>query len=115
MNYVHAASEATCVAQGFLDKINDAVFYPLIALLTGVALLVFLWGAFQFIFRADSPGAREAGRDHMIYGVIGLFVMVSALTILTIAANTFNLGIPDDSGCSGATAPGQFGDGSRGN
>lgn len=99
------ASEAACVAQDFLDKINDAVLFPAIALLAGIALLVFLWGGVQFIQNADDPSARQAGRGHMIYGIIGLLVMVSAFAILTIAANTFDLGIPDDEANCGAQRP----------
>lgn len=99
MNLVFAASQATCVAQGFLDKIYVAIFYPLVLLLTAVAFLMFLWGGFQFISNADNPSARETGRRHMLYGIIGLLVMVSALVILTIAANTFDLPIPGDASC----------------
>jgi hypothetical protein len=91
--YAYAAShEATCAAQGFLAKINEAVLYPLIMLLMAIAFLIFLWGGFQFIVNSDDPGGREIGRRHMVYGIIGLLVMVSAAGILTIAANT--LGIP---------------------
>ena len=40
----------------------------------------------------DSNGqAREEGKKHIMYGIIGLVVMVSAYTLLTIAANTFGL------------------------
>lgn len=94
MSFVELAyaqsSNATCVAQGFLDKLNTAVFFPLIILLTGVALFMFLWGGFLFVMNAHNPTARERGRKHMIYGVIGLLVMVSAAAILGIAANSFS-------------------------
>lgn len=110
MSYVYAASEATCVAQKFLSIINDAIFYPLITLLSGVALLVFLWGGFRFITNADNSTEREVGRSHMIYGIIGLLVMVSAMAILTIAANTFDLGIPwGEENCGAQRPPGATG------
>ena len=108
---------ATCVAQGFLDKINQYVLYPLIIFLSALALLMFLYGAFVFIWKANDPGARDSGKRHMLYGIIGLFVMVSAATILAIAANTFGFsstGPRCDSTPSGALAPGRYGDGLRG-
>lgn len=83
------------LALDFMKKINDAVLYPLIMLLMAVALLWFLYGAFKYIRKSDSPGERETGRKHMIYGIIGLLVMTTALGILTIAANTFGLPDPD--------------------
>ena len=87
----YALTQAECVAQGFLDTLNDAVFYPLIIFLTALAFLVFLWGSFRFVLGAADSGARANGKRHMIYGIIGLLVMVSAGAILTIAANTFGL------------------------
>jgi hypothetical protein len=86
-----APSEATCVAQGFLGKINDAVLFPLIMLMMAIAFVYFLYGSFQFVVGADEPAARETGRKHMVYGIIGLLVMISAAGILAIAANTFGL------------------------
>ena len=88
----HAASKATCVAQGFLDKLNEAVLYPLIILLLAVAFLIFLYGGLKFILKPSSlAGESNEGRNHMLYGIIGLVVMASAGAILAIAAGTFNL------------------------
>lgn len=103
--YAHAVSNATCVAQGFLSKLNDAVFYPLIILLTGVALFMFLWGGFRFVLNAHNPSEREKGKSHMIYGIIGLLVMVSAASILAIAANTFDLSSDPSVGCGPYSGP----------
>ena len=93
MNYAYAQSAATCVAQGFLDRINTAVLFPLITLLTAIAFLFFLYGGFKFVMGANEPSEREKGRKHMLYGVIGLLVMVSAFAILSIAANTFGVSV----------------------
>ncbi|NCN52369.1 hypothetical protein GW943_01005 [Candidatus Parcubacteria bacterium] len=89
--YADSAS-ATAAAQSILAKINDVILFPLMTLMLAVALLVFLWGAFEFIANAGNDGAQSKGRQHMLYGVIGLLIMVSAYTILMIAAGTF--GIP---------------------
>lgn len=82
---------AATEAQAFVDKINTIILFPTIALLTGIAFLVFIWGAFQYFMHADNDQAREAGAKHIMYGIIGLVVMVSAYTILTIAAGTGGL------------------------
>lgn len=60
---------------------------------------MFLWGGFQFILNAHNPTARETGKKHMIFGIIGLLVMVSAAAILAIAANTFGLSPDPSIGC----------------
>lgn len=102
---VYAASQAECVARSFLEKINNAVFYPLIIFLTALAFLLFLWGAFRFVWSANESSSRENGRRHMMFGIIGLLIMVSAWAILEITANTFDLGVPSMDSCGGAPAP----------
>jgi hypothetical protein len=89
------AQDAVEVAQSFMDRINEVILYPLITLLLAVALLIFLWGAFQFVLGANNPSAREAGQKHILYGIIGMVVMVSAYAILWIAANTFGVSVPN--------------------
>ncbi len=75
----------------FVSKVNDIILYPLIALLSGIAFLFFIWGCAVYILNADNDSAREEGKKHMMYGIIGLVVMLSAYTILAIATGTFGL------------------------
>ncbi len=78
-------------AQNMLGRIEDVILFPLMTLMMAVALLVFFWGMFQYVANADNETARETGKSHMLYGVIGFVVMVSALAILKIAAGTFQI------------------------
>jgi|SRR3989344_2543327 len=56
---------------------------PLIAILVGVALLVFFWGLARFIFRlGGDEKAVEEGKRIMKWGLIALFVMVSVWGII---------------------------------
>ena len=88
----HAA--AADVAQDFLMKLNEVILYPLITLMMAVALLVFLWGCFEFIMAAGEPDGRQKGKKHILWGIIGMVIMVSAYGILTIAVGTFGLDVP---------------------
>ena len=82
-------------AKTMLAKIESAILFPLMTLMMAVAFLLFLWGAYEYVLHSDDDGARETGRIHMLYGIIGLLVMVSALAILKIAAGTFGVPVPD--------------------
>lgn len=90
-----AYAAAADVARGFVAQLNDIIIYPLITLMMGVALLVFLYGCFEFIVNAGNDGAREKGKQHILWGVIGMVVMVSAYAILGVAAGTFGIVVPD--------------------
>ena len=86
-----AAQKAKTEAMSFVDKFNEVILNPLIYFLMAVALIVFIYGAFEYLMNASNDQGREAGRKHMIWGLIGLLIMVSAWTILKIAAATFGL------------------------
>lgn len=88
----HAASEAQLAAQCLVEKINANFLFPLITLMSAVAFIVFLWGCFQYVKSADNPQGREVGQRHILYGLIGMLIMLSAFALLNIAAGTFRLG-----------------------
>lgn len=93
-----ASSDAQIAAQCIVDRLNDTILFPLIALMSGIALLVFLWGGFEYVRNADNDSARQQGQNHLLYGIVGLLVMVSAYAILNVAAGTFGLqSVLDDS------------------
>ena len=75
-------------ANSLVDRINNAILYPLITLLLGAAVVVFIWGAFQYLSNAEDSAERVTGQRHMLYGIIGIVVMVSAATILAVAVRT---------------------------
>ena len=96
-------------AASFVDKVNEVVIFPFIALLMAVAFLVFLWGCAEYIFKSANQAARAEGIKHITYGIIGLVVMVTAWSILSLATGTFGLGDelecandPSGAGCEDA-------------
>ena len=109
-NIAYASSNSPGITEAteFVAKFNEVILYPLIILLTAVALLVFMYGSFQYIANSDQSTAREDGRKHIMWGIIGLLVMLTAFAILSVAANTFGLKNtldcakdPTASGCNG--------------
>jgi hypothetical protein len=85
------ASGHTAAAQSIVARVEAAFLFPLISFLFAMALLYFMWGAYQFVANADSDSARDTGKSHMMYGIIGMLVMISAFAILKIAAGTFGI------------------------
>lgn len=77
----------------FLNKINRYILNPILLLLFVVALVVFFWGIFRFVTNMDGTSEREEGKRSMLYGIIGMFIMVSVFGIIRVVLRTF--GIPD--------------------
>ena len=103
-----AQQKAATEAASFVDTFNTVILYPTIALLSAVAFLVFLWGCAEYFMNSTNDQARQQGVKHMTWGFIGLTVMVTAFTILTIVAATFGLDdelrCADDPSASGCTS-----------
>jgi hypothetical protein len=76
----------------FLQKLLSTVVNPLINLMFAAAVVYFVWGVFNYIKGEDNGGDRSTGTKHIMWGIIGLFIMVSAYAIVQIVARTF--GIP---------------------
>ncbi len=71
-----------------IRKILDNVVNPVILLMLVLALVYFLWGVFDFIRNADSSEERATGGKHILYGALGLFIMVTAYGVLNLILGT---------------------------
>lgn len=70
---------AFAAASTLKELINDAIglINPLLALLTGLAVLAFVWGIVKYIASAGDEKSKQGGKNIIIYGIIGLFVLFS--------------------------------------
>ena len=85
-----AINNISDVGSFIINLINNVAVPVLFAL----AFIVFLWGAFNaFIIGSQNDTAKEKGKNLMIWGLIGFFVMVSVWGLVNILASTFNFGI----------------------
>lgn len=57
---------------------------------------LFLWGFLRFFWDLSQGGEGNEGKQHMIWGVIGMFIMVAWLGLLNIVVNTLDLGDPSN-------------------
>lgn len=62
-----------------------------IPMLLTLATVVFLWGVIQFISNADNEEKRKSGKIFIIYGLIGLFVIVSMWGLVQVLLSTFSI------------------------
>ena len=74
--------------QTLIKAIDKYILNPLIVLAFAVAMLVFLWGVFQYVKGAGDQKAREKGRDHILWGIIGLAIMFAVFGIMSVISNT---------------------------
>ncbi len=70
-----------------IESVKSQIINPAIKLLLVVGVVYFLYGLVKFLsasrYRMDSQGAEE-GKKHMVYGLIGLAVIISAFGIVNL-------------------------------
>ena len=68
--------------------IFTSVIYPLIGLLFAVATIVFVYGVLQLVLKSADAEDRDSAKKSILYGVFGMFIMVSAWGIIYLISNT---------------------------
>jgi len=82
-------SVETGTIQQIICKIGN-VLDTLIPVLIVLGIVYFVWGVVQYVIASDEE-AKKKGRNRMIYGIIGLVVIVAMWGLVGIVTKTFGL------------------------
>jgi len=77
--------------QSLLERINTYVVDPIIAVIFTLGLLLFFVGIVEYLWEIKDGTTNGDGRKHLIYGLVGMLVMVSVNGIINMITNTFQL------------------------
>ncbi|MDO8521139.1 MAG: hypothetical protein Q7S52_03420 [bacterium] len=66
----------------FVGKISTNILNPIIAILFALAFVYFVYGVAAYIWNPDNEEARTNGQRSMLWGVIGMLIMVSVFGIM---------------------------------
>ena len=75
----------------FVANLNRLIINPLIILLFALALAYFLWGMFEFLSNQENEEKKTAGKKHMIWGIVGITIMMGVWFIMYLILDTFNI------------------------
>ena len=83
-----------CSGSGYMDFCSVVNFIlgligASIPILVSISVIVFVWGVFRYVIAEGED--KQKSRDVMMYGIIGLFVMVSVWGLVRVVYNTFGL------------------------
>ena len=76
--------------EAILGKIVGEFLSPLYKLVVAFAFLYFLFGVVKFIININDPEKKNLGKSHMLYGLIGLFIIFSIGGILEFLNSTLS-------------------------
>lgn len=87
-----AATKVSPVTQ-FVGKINKLIINPIITLLFAAALVYFIYGVVMFLIDKSQGGGEnaESGKNHMLWGIVGMAIMLSVFGILRLIQSTLGV------------------------
>ena len=86
-----AAGAVNVTSFDSLVTLVNGILDSLVPLIIGVAVVVLLIAIVNYIRAGEDEEKRGKAKSLMIYGIIGLFVMISLWGLVAILSGTFNL------------------------
>jgi hypothetical protein len=84
-----ASSNNISDLQGLMCKFGE-LLGAILPILIGLGVVYFVWGVISYVISADEE-AKKAGRDRIIFGIIGLAVIVGLWGLVGLVTETFDL------------------------
>ncbi len=92
-----ATNTASCILSNS-PKLGDLLNYAtclinssIIPLIASLAVAMFIWGVVQYVINSDEEAKKQKGKEFMIWGIIGLVVMVGVWGLVKILGSTFGI------------------------
>jgi hypothetical protein len=76
-------------------KISTYILNPFIAVLFVVATVWFLIGLIRYFLPQGNEQNRKIGQSHMLWGLVGMFLMISVFGIMRLIVNTFGVNLSE--------------------
>lgn len=87
------ASADTSTLKGIIDSFAEIIGQSLVTLLFGMALAAFIWGVIRMVIAAGDQNKREEGKKWLVWGILGMFVIVGLWGIVGFLSSTFGIGL----------------------
>lgn len=89
---IFATNPGQTTIGSIICKVNQ-IINGLVPVLIALGVVYFIWGVISYVVGADEE-AKSKGRDRMIYGIIGLAVIVAVWGLVNVLTRTFGVDAP---------------------
>ena len=74
-----------------LDRIVTYVIDPAVKVIFTLGLFMFFYGLVEYLWQLKDGKADGDGRKHMLWGLVGMLIMVSVYGIIALIMNTLGI------------------------
>lgn len=92
--YLGCAGVSLGTLEGILCKIGD-ILNILIPILIVLAVVIFIWGVITYVVGGDEE-AKKKGRMRMVWGIVGIAVIVALWGLVRVLTRTFGVDRPEN-------------------
>lgn len=72
----------------YLNNFFEVIINPFITLLFFLSFILFAWGILVMVVSPADTDKRSQGKQHMLWGVIGMVIMLGAYGIIQLLGGT---------------------------
>jgi uncharacterized membrane protein YidH (DUF202 family) len=76
----------------FIGNVDRMIINPLILFLFALAVVFFLYGVLEFLLNQENEEKKTTGKSHMLWGVVGITIMLGVFAIMNIILRTLGVG-----------------------
>lgn len=85
-----AATQLQNGADSLVQKLVVNIINPITGFLGALAIAFFLFGVLQYIINSDNEDGVERAKKYMMWGLLGMFIMVSAWGVIGLIQGTIS-------------------------
>lgn len=74
-----------------LDRFEEFILTPTMYLIFTAGLLAFIYGLVEFMYKMRDGSDHKQGLQHMLWGLVGMLIMVSVYGIISLITNTIGV------------------------
>ena len=89
--FIKISYAASTSLNGFIANVDSMIINPIIGLLFALAVVYFLYGVFEFIMNQENEEKKTTGKQHMIWGVVGITIMMGVFMIMNMLLTTLGI------------------------
>jgi len=99
VNIANAQSASNVISKNpgvkvLMEKIADNIVTPVIGVIFLLAFVIFVYGIVMMISNQEDTEARTNGKNSILWGVVGMFIMLSAFGIIRLISSTLEVSDP---------------------
>ena len=76
-------------SETILSNVVTEIYSPIYQLVAAVTVVYFVYGVARYVIELNNPQETSEGKAHLLYGSIGLFIVLSVGGILSYFGDIF--------------------------